>query len=451
MKNIGKKLKFIIPIIIILIGIAVVIFSLNNGDNKGLDNGNQVEELTTVILSINPKIALEVDKNNNIKNMYPLNSDAEVYDRDSFIGLTLEQSIDKVVKESETFLKKNNKITISVANNDNNDEVKEKVETIIQNVETIIKEKGIETEKKELVETELNEIKERIVEFKKEIEETNKPDKEAENNSDKEENQEPAQEDNKNEENKEPVKEEDKNEEPKQEVVETPKSSNNILKSLSIDKGSINFSGNTTSYSVVVDYAVSKIKVTAVAEDSKAKVNGTGSKTINVGKNKIEVKVTAEDKSVKTYVINVERRAQINLNENKEYWLTTGTPAEQYIYPNNEVCKGKFPTEVDVPAGLTYDEYCKNTPPTSYPELNGTGYKCVAEVMDFGMEGVTVSKLYICEYIKEIASSETVKKAVEKIVKKGNYFGIGGGMGGSEPVTLDEAMCKKYNITCGRW
>jgi len=84
-------------------------------------------------------------------------------------------------------------------------------------------------------------------------------------------------------------------------------SGNNYLKSLSIDGYDISpvFNKDTTEYSSVVPNGTEKVKVNASVEDSTAKVSGTGEISVSEGVNKIEVKVTAENGNVKTYVINV--------------------------------------------------------------------------------------------------------------------------------------------------
>lgn len=96
-------------------------------------------------------------------------------------------------------------------------------------------------------------------------------------------------------------------------VVTRPdnRSSNNYLKTLSVNQGSISFNKNTTSYKVNVDSNVTSIKVSATVEDSKASfVNGSGPRTVNLnyGDNKILIKVKAENESVKTYTITVNRK-----------------------------------------------------------------------------------------------------------------------------------------------
>jgi len=120
------------------------------------------------------------------------------------------------------------------------------------------------------------------------------------------------------------------------------RSSNNNLKSLSVDQGSISFNKNTTSYKINVDSNVTSIKVNATLEDSKASfVSGSGPRTVklNYGDNKIQVKVKAENESVKTYTITVNRKdnrssdsslkslsvspAEINFNKGTTTYNTT--------------------------------------------------------------------------------------------------------------------------------
>lgn len=83
-------------------------------------------------------------------------------------------------------------------------------------------------------------------------------------------------------------------------------SKNNNLSSLSIEGYQISpaFNKNTLEYSVELPNEVTKIKIVTKKEDSTAKVTGDGEFEVIEGLNKIEIKVTAENGSVKTYVIN---------------------------------------------------------------------------------------------------------------------------------------------------
>ena len=86
------------------------------------------------------------------------------------------------------------------------------------------------------------------------------------------------------------------------------KSSNNLLKSLKVGdyKLSPEFNKDKTSYDITVPKETEKIKIEAEKDDSKAKVTGTGEKTVSEGMNKFEVVVTAENGYKKTYTLNVE-------------------------------------------------------------------------------------------------------------------------------------------------
>lgn len=83
------------------------------------------------------------------------------------------------------------------------------------------------------------------------------------------------------------------------------KSDNANLKSLSLDaKGlSPEFNKNTTEYYLVVDLIVDEINVQAIAENEKATVTITGNKNLEEGQNTIQIRVKAEDGTIKNYYI----------------------------------------------------------------------------------------------------------------------------------------------------
>ena len=91
-----------------------------------------------------------------------------------------------------------------------------------------------------------------------------------------------------------------------------PKSTNNYLSSLKVDGTTVKgFNKNTTSYNLgEVANSKTSIKITATAADGKAKVTGTGTKTLKEGKNTFTVKVTAENGSAKTYNLVITRKAK---------------------------------------------------------------------------------------------------------------------------------------------
>lgn len=91
------------------------------------------------------------------------------------------------------------------------------------------------------------------------------------------------------------------------EEPEEEKSNNKNLKSLAVDGYEITpeFSSDVTEYDLTVDENVDALTVNAVAEDENAKIEITGNDNLLIGENTIEIKVTAEDETVRTYKINV--------------------------------------------------------------------------------------------------------------------------------------------------
>lgn len=88
-------------------------------------------------------------------------------------------------------------------------------------------------------------------------------------------------------------------------VAPREKSTNNNLTNLKVEGYilSPNFNKNTTSYTVELPSEVEKINVSATKESSYASVSGTGEIKVEEGENKIEIVVTSETGSKKTYTI----------------------------------------------------------------------------------------------------------------------------------------------------
>ena len=84
------------------------------------------------------------------------------------------------------------------------------------------------------------------------------------------------------------------------------KSTNNNLKSLSVEGYTLSpeFNKDTLEYTVELEASVEKIMVNAEKADSYASLSGGGEITVSEGDNRIEIKVTSETGSEKTYVIN---------------------------------------------------------------------------------------------------------------------------------------------------
>lgn len=93
---------------------------------------------------------------------------------------------------------------------------------------------------------------------------------------------------------------------------DTTNSSDATLSNLGIKPNDFNgFRKANTSYSVSVPKNVDKISIYATPSNSKATVTGTGSKSLQIGKNTFNIKVTAEDKkTTKTYTLTITRKSE---------------------------------------------------------------------------------------------------------------------------------------------
>ena len=93
---------------------------------------------------------------------------------------------------------------------------------------------------------------------------------------------------------------------------DTTNSSDATLSNLGIKPNDFNgFRKANTSYSVSVPKNVDKISIYATPSNSKATVTGTGSKSLQIGKNTFYIKVTAEDKkTTKTYTLTITRKSE---------------------------------------------------------------------------------------------------------------------------------------------
>ena len=107
------------------------------------------------------------------------------------------------------------------------------------------------------------------------------------------------------------------------------RSNNNNLSSLTLSEAKLGFDKNKLTYEVEVDNSKNMIMINGKAEDTKAKVEGLGTKTLQEGKNTFIIKVTAENTSVKEYKIVVIR--------NKEEAVTSSNKIKSLLVEGNEL------------------------------------------------------------------------------------------------------------------
>lgn len=109
-------------------------------------------------------------------------------------------------------------------------------------------------------------------------------------------------------------------------VRKDDRSSNNKLASLSVKEGSFSpsFNANTEKYSMSVPYSVSKLTITAKPQDDKATVSISGNTNLVAeASNKVTIKVTAENGSVRTYTIDVKRGKDPNKVLSQDNYLSS--------------------------------------------------------------------------------------------------------------------------------
>ncbi len=170
---------------------------------------------------------------------------------------------------------------------------------------------------------------------------------------------------------------------------ETPKSSDNNLKSLSIEGQNLSpeFNKDTLEYSVELSSDTEKINVNAEKSDSKASIKGNGEIDVKEGLNKIEIVVTAENGSTKTYVINatVKEKDPINVKvDGKNYTVVRKldglkvpqTFNEKDVTINDETIKGCYNESLDYTLVALKDEnnnikfYIYNEGKNTYSKFN---------------------------------------------------------------------------------
>ncbi len=104
-------------------------------------------------------------------------------------------------------------------------------------------------------------------------------------------------------------------------ITTTPvtKSNDSYLKTLEIEGYKIEFDKNLNSYNVTVPFEVSFLDIEYTTNNSKAKASITGNSNFEINAvSSIEIKVTAEDGSLRIYTINVTRSPLSSNNELKE-------------------------------------------------------------------------------------------------------------------------------------
>ncbi|MBQ7045078.1 MAG: cadherin-like beta sandwich domain-containing protein [Clostridia bacterium] len=128
-------------------------------------------------------------------------------------------------------------------------------------------------------------------------------------------------------------------------VVDKTLSSNANLKSLTVSAGSLTpaFSKNVTTYNITIGPDVKTLTVGAKPEDSDAKVDVEGSKTMKTGENTRVVVVTAPNGTTKRYTLNITKLEKESVSSNN-----TSSSTEQPVIKPELAVDGEMLYVADV-------------------------------------------------------------------------------------------------------
>ena len=140
-------------------------------------------------------------------------------------------------------------------------------------------------------------------------------------------------------------------------------SSNNYLKSLSIDKYSItpNFDKQIINYEIEQEINDDYLQIKAESDDKKASVSGIGKVALNSGENNLKIDVIAENGTVRSYFIKVRkvvkkdlRLKDLKLKIDEKNYIDITPEFNENIYEYN--CKIQNDIQkIDVDATTNYD------------------------------------------------------------------------------------------------
>ena len=135
-------------------------------------------------------------------------------------------------------------------------------------------------------------------------------------------------------------------EKPEEKEDEPEKSNNKELKSLTVEGYMLTpeFSNDVTDYSLTINDDVDSLEITAEPADEKAEVEIIGNSNLLIGDNTIQVKVTAEDGTIRTYRINVTKGSQV------EFGLTSLTIEGYALTPEFDENTYEYTLEINDPS-----------------------------------------------------------------------------------------------------
>lgn len=213
--------------------------------------------------------------------------------------------------------------------------------------------------------------------------------------------------------------------------IEASYSKDNYLKSLTVQGYEITpaFDKETTSYKVSVPDTLEEIKVSASVNDSRSRVSGTGTINISEGSNKVEVVVTAQNGSVRTYTIMVDVKDLNPISvrvDNEEYtivkkadlltgpvgYVSTTIKIDEIEVPayKSEVVKMILVGLKDKDANISMFIYdADNKTYTPYREIKGSSITIFPKKIEETPKGFTKTNIKIGDKEYEALKSDSIQ------------------------------------------
>ena len=152
-KKMKKKVIIVTAIVLIALGItAAVLFCNSKKSDGGLQNNNEKPMNTYLVITINPKVMLHLDKNGQVIEIFMLNEDAKIFANAEIKGLALESALKKIYELATTnnYLKDDKLLNIAIIQGGNS----EFLDTTLAS----FKEKGADARRREIPKNEETEL-----------------------------------------------------------------------------------------------------------------------------------------------------------------------------------------------------------------------------------------------------------------------------------------------------
>lgn len=132
------------------------------------------------------------------------------------------------------------------------------------------------------------------------------------------------------------------------------KSSNNYLKSLSVENYEITpeFDKQTINYEIKKKITEDYITIIAETDDEKSSVSGTGKVTLNLGENNLRIDVEAENGTVRTYFIKLNCENENAKLVNTDSTIEEDVSAEDYLKEYNKIQKQNLYKKIAIILGI---------------------------------------------------------------------------------------------------